>query len=372
MHTPLPHLVTDYLEREAALMSVVPPENSALGKNLQISPMGLIPKRSKPGKWRLIVNLSAPSGASVNDGINKECFPMLPNSWILGISNLKIGARCGASASPGPVATGYMMGEGYLCGQCLAVWAKICPEDLLALADAAQWILLAKGVENLLHYLDDFIFAASSRSAAEEMKQVLIDTWAQLEIPMEPKNWRAQQQVWPFWSYYSTPADKLSWLEAVLQATLGRRAVTQRDLQSLVGLLQHATKVMWPSRSFMQRFHAILGQTGLPTTESSWTRWQKLTYCGGIPSQQNGTGFQYYGIKRGNTRDPSGVRCVWELGLWGISWFQIKRTPRLQPCLIQAEIHNTNRDWKRSWFHWNIPYYSIPCALIRTWRMKKG
>ena len=38
------------------------------------------------------------------------------------------------------------------------------------------------------------------------------------------------------------------------------------------------------------------------------------------------------------------------------------------------EIHNY-RDWKRSWFrwfHWNIPCYSIPCVLIRTWWMKKG
>ena len=31
----------------------------------------MIPK-SEPGKWRLIVDLSSPKGASVNDGISKE------------------------------------------------------------------------------------------------------------------------------------------------------------------------------------------------------------------------------------------------------------------------------------------------------------
>lgn len=36
------------------------------------SPFGVIPKRNKPGKWRLIVGLSAPKGHSVNDGIDKE------------------------------------------------------------------------------------------------------------------------------------------------------------------------------------------------------------------------------------------------------------------------------------------------------------
>ena len=38
---------------------------------VQISPFGVIPK-SEPGKWRLIVDLSPPEGASVNDGISKE------------------------------------------------------------------------------------------------------------------------------------------------------------------------------------------------------------------------------------------------------------------------------------------------------------
>ena len=36
------------------------------------SPFGVIPKRHSPGKWRLILDLSNPSGSSVNDGINPE------------------------------------------------------------------------------------------------------------------------------------------------------------------------------------------------------------------------------------------------------------------------------------------------------------
>jgi hypothetical protein len=37
---------------------------------IHISPMGLIPKKGRPGKFRLIVDLSAPRGRSVNDGID--------------------------------------------------------------------------------------------------------------------------------------------------------------------------------------------------------------------------------------------------------------------------------------------------------------
>ena len=37
-----------------------------------ISPFRVIPKRAKPGKRRLIVDLSSPSNASVNDSIEKD------------------------------------------------------------------------------------------------------------------------------------------------------------------------------------------------------------------------------------------------------------------------------------------------------------
>ena len=39
---------------------------------IQASAIGVIPKKHKPGKWRLIVDLSAPANSSVNDGIEKE------------------------------------------------------------------------------------------------------------------------------------------------------------------------------------------------------------------------------------------------------------------------------------------------------------
>ncbi len=39
---------------------------------VQCSPFGVIPKKGKPCRWRLIVNLSAPEGSSVNDGIDGE------------------------------------------------------------------------------------------------------------------------------------------------------------------------------------------------------------------------------------------------------------------------------------------------------------
>ena len=39
---------------------------------VHINPFGVIPKDDTPGKWRLIVDLSSPTGGSVNDGIPPE------------------------------------------------------------------------------------------------------------------------------------------------------------------------------------------------------------------------------------------------------------------------------------------------------------
>ena len=43
-----------------------------LPRGIHISPLGVIPKKNKPGKWRLIVDLSALQGGIINDGIDSE------------------------------------------------------------------------------------------------------------------------------------------------------------------------------------------------------------------------------------------------------------------------------------------------------------
>ena len=66
-------VVQAYLDKEVALGRVVGPVSlQAAPANTQISPFGVIPKSSQPGKWRLILDLSSPEGCSVNSGIEPE------------------------------------------------------------------------------------------------------------------------------------------------------------------------------------------------------------------------------------------------------------------------------------------------------------
>lgn len=65
------HVVREYLEHELQEGRVTEITDVSGIAGLQISPFGVIPKKAA-GQWRLILDLSSPSGSSVNDGISKD------------------------------------------------------------------------------------------------------------------------------------------------------------------------------------------------------------------------------------------------------------------------------------------------------------
>ena len=72
-----PEVVQAYLDNEVALGRIVGPvEWRARPPGSQMSSFGVIPKPSQPGKWKLIVDLSAPDAKSVNAGIEPELCSM--------------------------------------------------------------------------------------------------------------------------------------------------------------------------------------------------------------------------------------------------------------------------------------------------------
>ena len=70
----LAQVVARYLEEEQKDHRIIPVGDMARAAELGIhcSAFGVIPKKHKPNKWRLIVDLSAPEGHSINDSISKE------------------------------------------------------------------------------------------------------------------------------------------------------------------------------------------------------------------------------------------------------------------------------------------------------------
>ncbi len=60
------------------------------------------------------------------------------------------------------------------------------------------------------------------------------------------------------------PSEKLGRLQWMIEGWLGRQSCIKRDLQSLIGLLQHASSVVRPSRTFLRRIIALLSVAKRP------------------------------------------------------------------------------------------------------------
>ena len=71
-------VIQTYLDKEVAAGRVA---KASSAQGIHCSPFGAIPKKSKPGQWRLILDLSSPEGHSVNDGITKELATSPSTRW---------------------------------------------------------------------------------------------------------------------------------------------------------------------------------------------------------------------------------------------------------------------------------------------------
>ena len=73
----VPQVIEEYLREEVLCNRIVElTQSEACQLGIHCSPFGVIPKKTKPNKWRLIVDLSAPEGLSVNDGIARDLYSM--------------------------------------------------------------------------------------------------------------------------------------------------------------------------------------------------------------------------------------------------------------------------------------------------------
>ena len=71
-----PSVVDQYLANKVSLGWVAGPFTTKPFPNLHVSSFGVIPKRGQPRKWHLIMGLSSPGRASVNDGIDPDKFTL--------------------------------------------------------------------------------------------------------------------------------------------------------------------------------------------------------------------------------------------------------------------------------------------------------
>ena len=269
-----PVVVDDYLARECGegrlIGPLVPEECGAV----MTSSFGVIPK-GNTGKWRVIVDLSALEGASVNDAISPElcsltyCGVEEASKELArlgqGTVMAKIDIKSAYQVVPVHPDDRWLLGlkwKGALyVDTTLAFGLRSAPKIFTAIADAAQWIIERAEVRFIMHYLDDFLLvgAPHSRECREGVRTVL-QIFNRLGLPVAEEKLEGPDVQLTFLGLeldsdamvIRLPEGKLMELKALVQQWLGRKSCKRKDLESLVGKLGHACKVVQPGKTFLR------------------------------------------------------------------------------------------------------------------------
>ena len=151
------YLVDELAEGRIALAGTT---DTAKGMEINCCPFRVIPKKNKPGNFRLILNLSAPENHNVNDGIKKElaCLSYVSVNEVaetvgkLGKGALlaKIDIRQAYSNTPVHPLDRKLLGMAWENNVYFETTLPFClrsaPLIFTAVADAAQWIM-GKGAQ---------------------------------------------------------------------------------------------------------------------------------------------------------------------------------------------------------------------------------
>ena len=169
------------------------------------------------------------------------------------------------------------------CGNLNTMWTCTYPSGFAVppfifnqLSDGLEWILKRNhGLQRVIHILDDFFIAESSRLACLTSFSTLLRVFMSLRAPVVASKTIGPSQEIEFMGIVldsirmeaRLPQDKLSRIYELLTSFKKRRSVRLVELQSLIGTLQFACKVVVPGRTFLQR--AINLTKGVPSRFSS-------------------------------------------------------------------------------------------------------
>ena len=275
-----PWVVDEYISSEQRVGRFSPPVPRELVMDCQQSPLGLIPK-AQPGKWRLITDLSSPHNYSVNDGIS----PSLCSLHYCGLDeavrivlNLGRGARMSkvdlkSAYRVIPIhpddtpLLGVKWNSSVLLDKALPFGLRSAPKIFSAFADALAWVTLQLGVDTQIHYLDDFFIAGPPGSPlCDQSYHRFLQCCQMLGVPVATDKLVPPTTTLIFLGIevdshnlqLRLPPDKLHRIQTLISSWQGKRSCKKRELQSLLGHLNHASKVVKPGRSFLRRMINLL------------------------------------------------------------------------------------------------------------------
>ena len=140
------------------------------------------------------------------------------------------------------------------------------------LSDGLEWILKNNyGIQHVIHILDDFFIAERNKLDCLTSFSTLLRVFMSLKAPVVASKTIGPSREIEFMGIIldsvrmeaRLPQDKLIRINQSLNSFKNRRSVRLVELQSLIGTLHFACKVVVPGRTFLQR--AINLTRGVPS-----------------------------------------------------------------------------------------------------------
>ena len=147
------------------------------------------------------------------------------------------------------------------------------PKIINAVADALNWYLYQQEIRLIRHYLDDFIIVSPPHTTPCQESLVILDLVCHRLGVLIADNKRdgpttcltfLSIEVDTLAGQLRLPADKLQRVRVLLRQWGARRTCTRKELESLIGLLNHACKVVRAGRSFLRRMIDLLHSVNRP------------------------------------------------------------------------------------------------------------
>ena len=274
-----PKVVDDYLKQEIAEHRVIGPFFREAIPAAHISRFGVIPKHHTPNKWRLIVDLSHPADHSINDDIPKDLCSLTYITVDTAINHIiklgpgsllaKIDIKSAFRLLPVHPTDCHLLAmewnKGIYIDTCLPFGLRSAPKLFNILADLFSWILDQHMASPTIHYLDNYLtMGPAGELTCQNNLNTMIDTAKYLGIPLAMDKVEGLSHCLTFLGIIldtkkmqaRLPDDKLIRIKQQLSNWLHRKKATKREILSLVGLLQHASKVVKPGRTFVARMYS--------------------------------------------------------------------------------------------------------------------
>lgn len=231
------------------------------------------------GGWRLITNLSAPVGNSFNSSIEHELcsvwYAFFDQAIQIILSQCKSSELCKMDLSsvfrlipihPSDFCLlGIFIDGKYYFDKCMPFSCAIACPTFELFSTLLHWLVSRRaGNDNIIHYLDDFLFIGKQKSqTCYNTVQVFQQTCQKLGVLINHNKIQGPCTKLTFLGLgidtinYTMfiPDDKSIELKKKLTYVLNAKKVTLREIQALVGSLNCFVKTLPGSRAFNRRFY---------------------------------------------------------------------------------------------------------------------